>query len=64
MEIVIPSVGSIGLFVVAALVLLVVPGPSVLYIVARSMAQGRTSSGAGTARSQCSGSTPNWLTRL
>jgi threonine/homoserine/homoserine lactone efflux protein len=42
MEIVIPSVGSIGLFVVAALVLLVVPGPSVLYIVARSMAQGRT----------------------
>ena len=42
MDIVIPSAGSIGLFVVAALVLLVVPGPSVLYIVARSMAQGRT----------------------
>jgi threonine/homoserine/homoserine lactone efflux protein len=42
MEIVIPSAGNIGLFVVAALVLLVVPGPAVLYIVARSVAQGRT----------------------
>ena len=42
MEIVIPSAGSLGLFVVAALALLVVPGPAVLYIVARSVAQGRT----------------------
>ena len=42
MEIVIPSAGNIGLFVVAALALLVVPGPAVLYIVARSVAQGRT----------------------
>jgi threonine/homoserine/homoserine lactone efflux protein len=41
MDIVIPSAGNIGLFVIAALVLLVVPGPAVLYIVARSVAQGR-----------------------
>ena len=41
MEIVIPSASNIGLFVGAALVLLLVPGPAVLYIVARSMAQGR-----------------------
>src|SRR5918998_96945 len=30
-----------GLFVVASVVLLVTPGPAVLYIVARSVAQGR-----------------------
>jgi len=41
MEIVIPSLSNIGLFVGAALVLLLIPGPAVLYIVARSMAQGR-----------------------
>jgi threonine/homoserine/homoserine lactone efflux protein len=41
MEIVIPGATNIGLFVGAALVLLLVPGPAVLYIVARSMAQGR-----------------------
>jgi threonine/homoserine/homoserine lactone efflux protein len=41
MEIVIPSLANIGLFVGAALVLLLIPGPAVLYIVARSMAQGR-----------------------
>ena len=41
MEIVIPSAANLGLFVVAAMVLLVIPGPAVLYIVARSMAQGR-----------------------
>jgi threonine/homoserine/homoserine lactone efflux protein len=41
MEIVIPSASNIGLFVGAALVLLLIPGPAVLYIVARSMAQGR-----------------------
>ncbi|MHA6642529.1 LysE family translocator [Mesorhizobium sp. A623] len=41
MEIVIPGTANIGLFTVAALVLLVVPGPAVLYIVARSVAQGR-----------------------
>jgi threonine/homoserine/homoserine lactone efflux protein len=41
MDIVIPSAGSLGLFIVAALALLVVPGPAVLYIVARSVAQGR-----------------------
>src|SRR5690606_7292278 len=36
-----PGAASLGLFTVAALVLLVVPGPAVLYIVARSVAQGR-----------------------
>ena len=36
-----PSPPAIGLFVVAALALLVVPGPAVLYIVARSIHQGR-----------------------
>src|SRR5690242_9695393 len=41
MEIVIPSVSNIGLFLGAALVLLLIPGPAVLYIVARSVAQGR-----------------------
>jgi threonine/homoserine/homoserine lactone efflux protein len=41
MEIVIPSASNIGLFVGAALILLLIPGPAVLYIVARSMAQGR-----------------------
>lgn len=41
MELVIPGLANIGLFVAAALVLLVVPGPAVLFIVARSVAQGR-----------------------
>ncbi|MBS0224592.1 MAG: LysE family translocator [Proteobacteria bacterium] len=41
MEIVIPSVSSIGLFMGAALALLLIPGPAVLYIVARSVEQGR-----------------------
>src|SRR4029453_1544059 len=41
MEIVIPGATNIGLFIGAALVLLLVPGPAVLYIVARSVAQGR-----------------------
>lgn len=41
MEIVIPGAASLGLFIVAALVLLVTPGPAVLYIVARSIEQGR-----------------------
>ncbi|MEQ1952547.1 LysE family translocator [Mesorhizobium sp. CN2-181] len=41
MEIVIPGTASLGLFIVAALVLLVTPGPTVLYIVARSIEQGR-----------------------
>src|SRR5882757_6688405 len=41
MEIVIPGATNIGLFIGAALVLLLVPGPAVLYIVARSAAQGR-----------------------
>jgi len=41
MEIVTPSAAHIGLFLGAALVLLLVPGPAVLYIVARSIAHGR-----------------------
>jgi len=41
MEIVIPGATNIGLFLGAALVLLLIPGPAVLYIVARSVAQGR-----------------------
>ena len=41
MDIVIPGATNLGLFTVAALALLVVPGPAVLYIVARSVEQGR-----------------------
>ncbi len=37
----IPDPGTLGLFVVAAVALLVVPGPAVLYIVTRSVEQGR-----------------------
>ena len=37
-----PDVSTLVLFVIAALVLLIVPGPSVLYIVARSVEGGRT----------------------
>ena len=37
----IPDPPAIGVYVLAALALLVVPGPSVLYIVARSMHHGR-----------------------
>jgi threonine/homoserine/homoserine lactone efflux protein len=41
MEIVIPGAANIGLFVGAALVLLLTPGPAVLFIIARSVEQGR-----------------------
>jgi threonine/homoserine/homoserine lactone efflux protein len=41
MEFVIPSAAHIGAFAVAGFVLLLVPGPAVLYIVGRSVAQGR-----------------------
>jgi threonine/homoserine/homoserine lactone efflux protein len=41
MEIVTPGAANLGLFISAALVLLVVPGPAVLYIFARSVEQGR-----------------------
>jgi threonine/homoserine/homoserine lactone efflux protein len=37
----VPTASSIGLFSLAALALLLIPGPSVLYIVARSSSQGR-----------------------
>ncbi len=37
----IPDTTAIGLYVVAALALLIVPGPSVLYVVTRSIEQGR-----------------------
>jgi threonine/homoserine/homoserine lactone efflux protein len=39
--VIIPEVSVLGVFVVAALVLLLTPGPAVLYIVARSVEQGR-----------------------
>src|SRR6267154_3303769 len=42
MDIIIPSATSIGLFAVAATLLLLTPGPAVLYVVARSVEQGRT----------------------
>jgi threonine/homoserine/homoserine lactone efflux protein len=38
----VPDLGTIALFAGAALALLVIPGPAVLYIVAQSVAQGRT----------------------
>jgi threonine/homoserine/homoserine lactone efflux protein len=38
---VIPDAATLGLFVVAAAALLVVPGPAVLYVVTRSVEQGR-----------------------
>ena len=41
MEIVTPGAAHIGLFLSAALVLLLIPGPAVLYIVGRSVEQGR-----------------------
>jgi threonine/homoserine/homoserine lactone efflux protein len=41
MDIVLPPPTSIGLFAIAALALLLIPGPAVLYIVSRSLAQGR-----------------------
>ncbi|HEY1544499.1 MAG TPA: LysE family translocator [Xanthobacteraceae bacterium] len=41
MPIVLPPPASIGLFAVAALALLLIPGPAVLYIVSRSLEQGR-----------------------
>ena len=41
MEIVLPPVAGLGLFLGAALALLLVPGPAVLYLVARSIEQGR-----------------------
>jgi threonine/homoserine/homoserine lactone efflux protein len=41
MTIVIPTATSIGVFALAALALLLTPGPAVLYIVARSLEQGR-----------------------
>jgi threonine/homoserine/homoserine lactone efflux protein len=41
MEIVIPGAANLGLFIGPALVLLLVPGPAVLYIFARSVEQGR-----------------------
>src|SRR5690606_31465387 len=41
MEFVIPSTANLALFVSAALVLLVIPGPAVLFIIAQSVEQGR-----------------------
>jgi len=41
MNIVLPPPTSLGLFAIAALALLLIPGPAVLYIVSRSLEQGR-----------------------
>src|SRR3954451_11075411 len=41
MDLIIPSATNLWLFTGAALALLLVPGPAVLYIVARSIEQGR-----------------------
>ena len=41
MDIIIPGAANLGLFISAAVVLLVIPGPAVLYIFARSVEQGR-----------------------
>ena len=41
MELVIPSAANIGAFAVFGIVLLLIPGPAVLYIVGRSVEQGR-----------------------
>lgn len=41
MDIVTPGAAQLGLFLSAALLLLLIPGPAVLYIVGRSIAQGR-----------------------
>jgi threonine/homoserine/homoserine lactone efflux protein len=40
-EIVLPGAASLGVFAVAAMLLLLTPGPAVLYIVTRSVEQGR-----------------------
>jgi len=42
MDLPIPSATNLSLFVSATLVLLLVPGPAVLYIFARSVEQGRS----------------------
>jgi threonine/homoserine/homoserine lactone efflux protein len=44
-----PSAETYGLFVLAALLLLVIPGPAVLYIVSRSLDQGRAAGLASVA---------------
>ena len=41
MEFVLPGTATLGLFAAAALALLLVPGPAVIYIVSRSVEQGR-----------------------
>jgi threonine/homoserine/homoserine lactone efflux protein len=41
MQFVLPGTTSLGLFIAAALTLLLIPGPAVLYIVSRSVEQGR-----------------------
>src|SRR5580698_10135836 len=46
MDIVIPNATSIGVFSLAAVLLLLTPGPAVLYIVARSIEQGRVAGSA------------------
>jgi len=52
MDFVMPSATSIGLFAVAAILLLLTPGPAVLYIVARSVEQGRIAGSASMLGTQ------------
>lgn len=48
-----PELGTLAVFVAAAFVLLVVPGPSVLYIVARGIDQGRAAALVSAAGVTC-----------
>src|SRR5947207_13564855 len=41
-KVIMPALSTISLFLLAALGLLLIPGPSVLYIITRSVAQGRS----------------------
>ncbi len=41
MHLILPGAANLSLFISAALVLLLIPGPAVLFIIGRSMAQGR-----------------------
>lgn len=50
-----PTTTTVGVFVLAALALLVVPGPSVLYLVTQSVSAGRRGGTAAMLGVQCAG---------
>ena len=58
--IVLPGWSSLGVFIAAALALLITPGPAVLYIVGQSVAHGR----AGTQLVDAGGGPDSILPRL